>query len=113
VNAFTAHAAFIYFTLFICSEYMTYVMEALELEDTVKNYERSSSTGWFVLIMFLLSFSRLFLFVFQAGLSGLEIFVCCHVRKYISSFRPARTGKLGASFDRMGNFQIHYPFSFL
>ena len=31
---------------------MTYVMEALELEDTVKNYERSSSTGWFVLIMF-------------------------------------------------------------
>nr|XP_034891439.1 LMBR1 domain-containing protein 2 homolog A-like isoform X1 [Populus alba] len=49
------------------SEYMTYVMEALELEDTVKNYERSSSTGW----------------------------------KYISSFRPARTGKLGASFDRM------------
>ncbi|KAL9356490.1 hypothetical protein Peur_049743 [Populus x canadensis] len=49
------------------SEYMTYVMEALELQDTVKNYERSSSTGW----------------------------------KYISSFRPARTGKLGASFDRM------------
>ncbi|KAJ6929278.1 LMBR1 domain-containing protein 2 [Populus alba x Populus x berolinensis] len=83
------------------SEYMTYVMEALELEDTIKNYERSSSTGWFVLIMFLLSFSRLFLFVFQAGLSGLEIVVCCHVRKYISSFRPARTGKLGASFDRM------------
>ncbi|PSS21491.1 LMBR1 domain-containing protein 2 A like [Actinidia chinensis var. chinensis] len=28
------------------SEYMTYVMEALELEDTVKNYERRSATGW-------------------------------------------------------------------
>ncbi|XP_048437918.1 LMBR1 domain-containing protein 2 homolog A-like [Pyrus x bretschneideri] len=28
------------------SEYMTYVMEALELEDTIKNYERRSSTGW-------------------------------------------------------------------
>ncbi|XP_041004718.1 LMBR1 domain-containing protein 2 homolog A isoform X2 [Juglans microcarpa x Juglans regia] len=28
------------------SEYMTYVMEALELEDTVKNYERRTSTGW-------------------------------------------------------------------
>ncbi|XP_011031069.1 PREDICTED: LMBR1 domain-containing protein 2 homolog A-like isoform X2 [Populus euphratica] len=49
------------------SEYMNYVMEALELEDSVKNYERSSSTGW----------------------------------KYISSFRPARARKLGASFDRM------------
>ncbi|KAJ6419396.1 hypothetical protein OIU84_029495 [Salix udensis] len=49
------------------SEYMTYVMEALELEDTVKNYERSSSTGW----------------------------------QYISSFKPARNGKLGASFDTM------------
>ncbi|KAK9285978.1 hypothetical protein L1049_025180 [Liquidambar formosana] len=28
------------------SEYMTYVMEALELEDTIKNYERRSATGW-------------------------------------------------------------------
>ncbi|ESR39563.1 LMBR1-like membrane protein [Citrus sinensis] len=47
------------------SEYMTYVMEALELEDTIKNYDRRSSTGW----------------------------------KYISSFRPARTGKIGALLD--------------
>ncbi|GMN33886.1 hypothetical protein TIFTF001_004384 [Ficus carica] len=49
------------------SEYMTYVVEALELEDTVKNYERRSSTAW----------------------------------KYISSFRPARTGKLGSFIDSM------------
>ncbi|KAF5738009.1 LMBR1 domain-containing protein 2 A isoform X1 [Tripterygium wilfordii] len=28
------------------SEYMTYVIAALELEDTIKNYERRSSTGW-------------------------------------------------------------------
>lgn len=28
------------------SQYMTYVMKALELEDTIKNYERRSSTGW-------------------------------------------------------------------
>ncbi|PON41452.1 LMBR1-like membrane protein [Parasponia andersonii] len=47
------------------SEYMTYVMEALELEDTIGNYERRSSTGW----------------------------------KYVSSFRPARTGKLGSFID--------------
>ncbi|PON90888.1 LMBR1-like membrane protein [Trema orientale] len=47
------------------SEYMTYVVEALELEDTIRNYERRSSTGW----------------------------------KYVSSFRPARTGKLGSFID--------------
>ncbi|XP_041008775.1 LOW QUALITY PROTEIN: LMBR1 domain-containing protein 2 homolog A-like [Juglans microcarpa x Juglans regia] len=28
------------------SEYMAYIMEALELEDTVKSYEHRSSTGW-------------------------------------------------------------------
>lgn len=28
------------------SEYITYVLEALELEDTIKNYERRKSTGW-------------------------------------------------------------------
>ncbi|KAF3791979.1 domain-containing 2-like protein A [Nymphaea thermarum] len=28
------------------SEYMTYVMEALELEDTIKSYERGSASGW-------------------------------------------------------------------
>ncbi|KAK7247392.1 hypothetical protein RIF29_42275 [Crotalaria pallida] len=46
------------------SEYMTCVLEALELEDTIKNYERCNSTGW----------------------------------KYISSIRPARTGKLVSIF---------------
>ncbi|WCJ31934.1 LMBR1-like membrane protein [Euphorbia peplus] len=47
------------------SQYMNFVLEALELEDTIKNYERGSSTGW----------------------------------KYISSFRPSRTGKLGSLLD--------------
>ncbi|KAK9713100.1 hypothetical protein RND81_06G002800 [Saponaria officinalis] len=28
------------------SEYMTFVLEALELEDTIKNYERRVATGW-------------------------------------------------------------------
>ncbi|XP_042495109.1 LMBR1 domain-containing protein 2 homolog A-like [Macadamia integrifolia] len=47
------------------SEYMTYVTEALELEDTIKNYERRIATGW----------------------------------KYVSSFRPSRTGKIGSFLD--------------
>ncbi|XP_058731541.1 uncharacterized protein LOC131603257 isoform X2 [Vicia villosa] len=52
------------------SEYMTYVLEALELEDTSKNYERRNTTGW----------------------------------KYMSSFRPVRTGKLGSLFDTLEFF---------
>ncbi|XP_010272982.1 PREDICTED: LMBR1 domain-containing protein 2 homolog A-like [Nelumbo nucifera] len=47
------------------SEYMNFVVEALELEDTIKNYNCRSATGW----------------------------------KYVSSFRPSRTGKLGSPFD--------------
>ncbi|XP_024959927.1 LMBR1 domain-containing protein 2 homolog A-like isoform X1 [Cynara cardunculus var. scolymus] len=47
------------------SEYMNFVMEALELEDTLKNYERRNATGW----------------------------------KYISSFRPERSGKIGSCLD--------------
>lgn len=31
------------------SEYMNFVMEALELEDTLKNYERRDASGWFAL----------------------------------------------------------------
>ncbi|XP_012572214.1 uncharacterized protein [Cicer arietinum] len=52
------------------SEYMTYVLEALELEDTIKNYESRKATGW----------------------------------KYMSSIRPARTGKLGSLFDTLEFF---------
>uniref|UniRef100_A0A1D1ZDF8 LMBR1 domain-containing protein 2 A n=1 Tax=Anthurium amnicola TaxID=1678845 RepID=A0A1D1ZDF8_9ARAE len=49
------------------SEYRNYVVEALELEDTIKNYERRDSTGW----------------------------------KYISTFRPSRTGTLGPFLDTL------------
>lgn len=34
------------------SEYMTYVMEALELEDTTKNYECRDATGWIFISSF-------------------------------------------------------------
>ena len=37
-----------HFYIEFCSAYMTYVMEALELEDTIKNYDRLDSTGWSV-----------------------------------------------------------------
>ncbi|XP_051117570.1 uncharacterized protein LOC127242177 isoform X2 [Andrographis paniculata] len=47
------------------SEYLSYVTEALELEDTIKNYERRDMTGW----------------------------------KFVSSFRPERSGTLGQFLD--------------
>ncbi|CAN4107944.1 unnamed protein product [Withania somnifera] len=47
------------------SEYMNFVTQALELEDTIKNFEHRSGTGW----------------------------------KYISSFRPERSGRLGSTLD--------------
>ncbi|XP_071736915.1 uncharacterized protein [Rutidosis leptorrhynchoides] len=47
------------------SEYMSFVMESLDLEDTLKNYERRDATGW----------------------------------RYISSFRPERSGKIGYILD--------------
>lgn len=34
--------------IIICSEYTKFVLEALELEDTIKNYERRDATRWFV-----------------------------------------------------------------
>ncbi|XP_076939656.1 uncharacterized protein LOC143608524 [Bidens hawaiensis] len=49
------------------SEYLTYVMEALKLEDTVKNYEQCNENGW----------------------------------KFVSSFRPERSGTLGSYLDTM------------
>ncbi|XP_028776553.1 LMBR1 domain-containing protein 2 homolog A isoform X2 [Neltuma alba] len=52
------------------SEYMACVLEALKLEDTIKNHERRGSTGW----------------------------------KYVSSIRPARTGKWGALLDTLEFF---------
>ncbi|CAH1427770.1 unnamed protein product [Lactuca virosa] len=49
------------------SQYLTYVIEALKLEDTIKNYELRDETRW----------------------------------KYISSFRPGRSGTLGGYLDTM------------
>ncbi|XP_019171619.1 PREDICTED: LMBR1 domain-containing protein 2 homolog A-like isoform X2 [Ipomoea nil] len=47
------------------SEYINFVTEALELEDTMKNYEHRYANGW----------------------------------RYISSFRPERSGRLGSVFE--------------
>ncbi|GAA0173446.1 hypothetical protein LIER_27062 [Lithospermum erythrorhizon] len=47
------------------SEYMNFVTEALDLEETIKNYEHFGSNGW----------------------------------KFVSSFRPQRSGRIGSVVD--------------
>lgn len=94
-----------------CSEYMTYVMEALELEDTVRNYERRNSTGWsaslhnqvfiYIFTWFNIEWNHIMYYVTDLRIP------CHYFRKFISSFRSARTGKLGSLLDTMGN--IHSP----
>ncbi|KAE7998022.1 hypothetical protein FH972_002601 [Carpinus fangiana] len=54
------------------SEYMAYIMKALALEDTVKNYERRAATGW----------------------------------KYVSTLRPAKSGKIGTLIDNIEFFWL-------
>lgn len=82
---------------------MAYVREALELEDTLKNYESRSLTGWFTsnysFFFSFIAWHNITLQVIQAPLNVL----CYHFRKYFSSIRPARTGKLGSLFDTLGN----------
>ncbi|KAL5171121.1 LMBR1 domain-containing protein 2 A [Glycine soja] len=85
------------------SGYMTYVLEALELEDTIKNFDRRNSTGWcasnFIFFSFPLQHpSTIHYQFFQITLHN---FLCCNFREYNSSIRPARTGKLGSLFDTL------------
>lgn len=56
------------FLTIFCSEYMNSVTEALELEDTIKNYERRHAIGWFAILLFFFFF---FFFLFVISLSSL------------------------------------------
>ncbi|GLT97961.1 hypothetical protein SLE2022_155000 [Rubroshorea leprosula] len=59
------------------SEYMNFVLEALELEDTIKNYERREATGW----KYVSSFRPERAGTFGAFLDFLEFFWRCMLRK--------------------------------
>ncbi|CAL5379473.1 unnamed protein product [Camellia sinensis] len=100
------------------SEYMNFVMETLELEDTVKNYDRRDATGCSLIYLYPLylhkekknfhiqdSQSKPFkedkmsmtysMLDFGSPISSLFL----GRKKYISSFRPEREGKLGSLLD--------------
>jgi hypothetical protein len=79
-------------TITICSEYTKFVLEALELEDTVKNYDRRDSTGWFtpnLHFFFLIVYPLIFYFfhICLCGREGSNIPDCCY-SNFIWIFSP-------------------------
>ncbi|MCL7042145.1 hypothetical protein MKW94_027063 [Papaver nudicaule] len=64
------------------SEYMTYVMEALELEDTIKNHEHRVSTGW----KYISSFRPARKGTLGSILDTLELVWRCVIRKQLEKF---------------------------
>ncbi|CAN6812871.1 unnamed protein product [Brassica oleracea] len=75
------------------SEYLTYVTEALVLEDTVKNYERRDSTGWKYISSFRTSRSG------KMGnlLDTLEFIWRCLLKKQIQMMLAIVTGIMSAA----------------
>ncbi|KAK7369321.1 hypothetical protein VNO80_11358 [Phaseolus coccineus] len=61
------------------SEYITYVLEALELEDTIKNYDRRNSSGW----KYISSFKAARTGKFGSLCDALEFFWRCILRKQV------------------------------
>lgn len=75
------------------SEYMTYVTEALELEDTVKNYERRSSTGW----KFVSSFRPTQSGSLGPSIDTIEFLWRCIVRKQLKKVSAVLLGIISAA----------------
>ncbi|CAI0422129.1 unnamed protein product [Linum tenue] len=75
------------------SEYMTFVLEALELEDTIKNYERRNSTGWIPLCLILVSLS---IFMFHVYMNP-EFLWRCILRKQLEKLLAIILGTMSAA----------------
>ncbi|KAL2585925.1 hypothetical protein AAZV13_13G022800 [Glycine max] len=75
-------------------EYTKFVLEALELEDTIKDYERRHATGCFgenVCAIYFGIYSWLKILI--------RLYLSATLRKYFSCLRPERIGKVGALLD--------------
>ncbi|KAK1258245.1 hypothetical protein QJS04_geneDACA024219 [Acorus gramineus] len=75
------------------SEYMTYVIEALELEDTIKNYERRSSTGW----KYVSSFRAVRTGTLGSFLDTMELVWRCILRKQLEKILAIILGCMSAA----------------
>ncbi|CAK9156168.1 unnamed protein product [Ilex paraguariensis] len=70
------------------NEYLTYVREALELEDTMKNYERRNATGW----KFVSSFSSERSGTLGSFFDTIEFIWRCVLRKQLEKFLAVIVG---------------------
>jgi hypothetical protein len=86
---------------------MNYIVKALELEDTIKNYERRAATGWFV-PDYSLHCSNICSRLFDHGLTSILYF-----RKYVSTLRPDKAGKIGSLIDTIGKHHFYQLVCFL
>lgn len=68
---------------------MKYVMEALDLEDIVKNYEQRSATGWFA------SHTK----YFPSLHSGFTRFQTCVIHVYIHLYKLFQLAYLTTKFE--------------
>lgn len=84
-------------------------MNALELEDTVKNYERRAATGWFVPDYSLHSVP---IYVPGCLIMAIKVYIL-YFRKYVSTLRPAKAGKIGSLIDNIGKYHLYQLVCFL
>ncbi|AQK75066.1 LMBR1 domain-containing protein 2 homolog A isoform X1 [Zea mays] len=75
------------------SEYMTCVMEALKLEDTIKNYERRDANGW----KYVSSFSESRSGTLGSILDTIEFIWCCILRKQLQKAFAVILGCMSAA----------------
>ncbi|GAB4848757.1 hypothetical protein Ancab_003484 [Ancistrocladus abbreviatus] len=75
------------------SEYMTYVLEALKLEDTIKNYERRDATGW----KYISSFSGSRHGTIGSFLDTIELVWRCILRKQLQKLLAIVLGCMSAA----------------
>ncbi|KAH6798311.1 LMBR1-like membrane protein [Perilla frutescens var. frutescens] len=75
------------------SEYLSYVTEALELEDTIKNYERRSMTGW----KFVSSFRSERTGTFGSFLDRTELVWRCILQKQLGRILAVLLGCISAA----------------
>ncbi|PWA91176.1 LMBR1-like membrane protein [Artemisia annua] len=75
------------------SEYMNFVMEALELEDTIKNYERRDATGW----KYISSFRPERQGRIGSSLDTIELVWRCIMRKQLKKFLAIMLGCLSVA----------------
>lgn len=84
------------------------IINSLATED-IKHLARPQENIFFLLSCLCLSLFIIYILYFlKRKIKGFSCSTTCYYfRKFVSSFRPTRSGSLGPSIDTIGNIQIH------